>query len=46
MLETNNQETNNQETNNQNNDLFKVAANMLGLSKQDNTNNTCAADLE
>ena len=40
------QETNNQETNNQNNDLFRVAAHALGLSKHDNTNGTCAADVE
>ena len=40
------QEKNNQETNNQNNDLFKVAANALGLHKQNNTNGTCAADVK
>ena len=35
-----------QETNNRNNDLFKVAANVLELTKQDNTNGTCAAAVE
>ena len=32
------------ETKKRNNDLFKVAANALGLNKQDNANGTCAAD--
>ena len=27
-------------------DLFKVAANAIGLHKQDNTNGTCAAGIE
>ena len=32
--------------NNGNNDLFKVSTYALALPKQDNTNGTCAADME